>query len=319
MKENDISLDRTIHPEGVAAQKNVHRFEHEAMGTVYEIYIADQDKQYAAQAAHEGFILLDQLEGDLSKYVEGSDITRINVAAADTPVRVGQDAFDCLLACQEFFNHTNGIFDVTIGSLMQLWLNPDKSLRNPSKSEIEKVLNETGMDHLFFDVDDFSISKSLDSVNIDLGGYGKGYAVDEMATQLEEWDIENMLIHGGYSSVVSRGRMPGRAGWPVSITDPFTNKVLEKIDLENNAMCSSGLMKGSHIIDPRSGEPLKRKRATWVFTPDAAEGDALSTAFMVMDFEEIEQYIEDFPEVSVLIVSEEDGKKQVLRLGRQWD
>ena len=320
MDTKDNSLGRTISPEATSASsKNIHTFSHEAMATTYQIFIADQDKQYAAQAALEAFNLLDQLDNDLSRYMDSSDVSRINLSPADTPVKVGEDAFNCLLGCLSLYDETTGAFDITVGALMDLWLNPDKSLRHPSQADIDKAFSITGMNLLELDDDDYTVTKTKADLSIDLGGYGKGYAVEEMAALLEEWDIQDVLIHGGFSSVIARGRMPGHSGWVVSVTDPFVNKVIEKIELEDYAISSSGLMKGSHIIDPRTGKPLQRKRATWTISPEAAICDGLSTAFMVMEFDEIEAFVDAHPELSALIITQENNKNQVLRIGRWWD
>ena len=139
--------------------------------------------------------------------------------------------------------------------------------------------------------------------------------MDRIAELLEEWDVEHFLVHGGLSSVTTRGRMPGNIGWPVSVTNPYSDKVLGKFELYDRAMCGSGLQKGHHIIDPRNGQPLQRKRAAWAFTPDATTGDGLSTAFMVMDIEEIEEYCRERPEISALIVDHENGTLREWRFG----
>jgi len=152
-------------------------------------------------------------------------------------------------------------------------------------------------------------------LQIDLGGYGKGYAVDRMAELLQEWDIENFLIHGGMSSVLARGKMSGENGWPVSISDPYkTNNTINKYILNNRAMSGSGLQKGSHIIDPRTALPLQVKCSVWTFASDAATCDALSTAFMVMSIEEINQYCSEHTDIFSVILNDENYGKDQQRL-----
>ncbi len=305
---NDISINNIIQQSGFSAQNTTNRFSHKAMATIYEIFICDEDASYAQQASWEAFQLLDQLEKDLSRFLENSDIARINNAAAHVSARIGLDAFNCLQECARLYTETGGAFDVTVGSLIECWLNKDKSLRQPSNDEVSIAKRLTGMNLLQFNDSDYTVELLDSPVHFDLGGYGKGYAVDRMAELLQEWDINNFLIHGGMSSVLARGELKGEKGWPVSISDPFnTHKTIDKYILKNRAMSGSGLQKGSHIIDPRTALPLQVKRAVWTFAPDAATCDALSTAFMIMSLSEIEQYCEQHPDIFSAILNDDNN------------
>ena len=57
-------------------------------------------------------------------------------------------------------------------------------------------------------------------MRLDLGGIGKGFAVDQMAALLEEWGLERSLVHGGWSSVLALEPPPDRDGWPLSMSAP---------------------------------------------------------------------------------------------------
>ncbi|MBN2411727.1 FAD:protein FMN transferase [candidate division KSB1 bacterium] len=304
---NDISINNILQQSGFSAQHKTNRYSHKAMATIYEIFICDEDASYAQQASWEAFQLLDNLEMDLSRFLENSDIARINNSAAHVPVRIGLDALNCLQECSRFYSETDGAFDITVGSLTECWLNKDKTLRRPSQKEVVSAKSLTGMDLLLIHDSDYTVELTDSPVRIDLGGYGKGYAVDRMAELLQEWDINSFLIHGGMSSVLARGELTGEKGWPVSISDPFhSHKMISKYILKNRAMSGSGLQKGSHIIDPRTAAPLRKKRAVWTFASDAAECDALSTAFMIMSLMEIEQYCGQHPDIYSVILNEND-------------
>ena len=89
---------------------------------------------------------------------------------------VGPSTIECLVIARHLFDLTDGAFDVSIG---------------------------TGLPSLELDADDFLVRATTDGVQIDLGGIGKGYAVDLMAELLEEWGIVRALVHGGFSSVLA--------------------------------------------------------------------------------------------------------------------
>ena len=94
----------------------IHRFYHEAMATTFEVTILSEDSRYAQQAARAAFDELDRLEAELSRFIENSDISRINNLAANQPLRIGLATFECLQLSVEIYNDTNGAFDITFGS-----------------------------------------------------------------------------------------------------------------------------------------------------------------------------------------------------------
>ncbi len=256
----------------------VRRFSHEAMATVFEVYAAHPDQQYASQAAQAAFDLADRLEHDLSRFIANSDVARINNLAAGESTRVGRATLECLLIARHLFDLPGGAFDVSIG---------------------------TGMPQLDLDPDDFVVRAARDGVRVDLGGIGKGYAVDLMAELLEEWGIAAALVHGGFSSVLALESPAAGEGWPLTLSDPADrSQVLARLSVRQTALAASGLRKGDHIVDPRTGEPVRNRIAAWVAVPrpqqagaDASAGatprvtavaDALTTAFMILGLEEIE-------------------------------
>lgn len=286
----------TIH-QGTHWFESAHRFSHTAMATTFEIFILHEDSLYAEQAAYAAFDDLDRLEGELSRFREHSDVNRINTHTTKKPLRIGLETYECLALCQQISEETGGAFDITVGSLMTCWLNPDKTRRNPSPEEIEQARTYTGMHLLELDEESHSVRLKCAPVSVDLGAFGKGYAVDKMADILREWDIDVALLHGGWSSVLALDALPEAMGWPVTISDPRSGEVLRAIELQNRSLSGSGLRKGRHIIDPRAGAPVSDARTAWAEAPSAALADALSTAFMVMTVDEIERYCAKNPDV----------------------
>jgi FAD:protein FMN transferase len=275
--------------------RDVRRFSHEAMATVFEVHSAHPDEQYAAQAAHAAFDLVDRLERELSRFLPNSDIARVNHLAAGGSTRVNASTLECLVIARHMFDLTAGAFDVSIG---------------------------TGLPSLELDPDDFVVRATENGVKLDLGGIGKGYAVDRMAELLEEWGVGLALVHGGFSSVLALESPAGCEGWPLTLSDPGApSRVLARLSVRQTALGASGLRKGDHIVDPRTGEPARGRVAAWVAVPRpvaarppapvgdegscvsaAAVTDALTTAFMLLRPEEIEMLCERSPGLEVWIL-----------------
>lgn len=297
---------------------NMWRFSHEAMATTFEVIIVHEDGRYAQQAAKAAIDELDRLEAELSRFIENSDISRINNLAANQPLTIGLAAFECLQHSARVCADTDGAFDITIGPLLSCWLNEDKTPRMPSEDQLNIARQRTSMHLLELDETEHTVQLLTSPVQIDLGGIGKGYAVDRMAELLREWSINTALISGGYSSVLALDAPDNTKGWAVSLNNPDNRKqTLSRLNLQGRALGASGIQKGQHIIDPRTGRPVQGKLAAWVYADDAATADALSTAFMVMSPAEIEQYCKKHPEVQALVILSEEKQEKILHFG-QW-
>jgi thiamine biosynthesis lipoprotein len=296
------------------------RFCHEAMATTFEVVVVYDDDRYARQAAAAAFDEVDRLEGELSRFIENSDITRINNLPANQPLRLGLNAFECLQLSARMYAETNGAFDITVGSLLSLWRNEDGTPRTPSQEELNRARQHTGTGLLQLDEAEHTVQLLASPVQVDLGGVGKGYAVDRVAELLREWSIDIALISGGYSSVLALDGPAGTKGWPLTLSNPDNRKqILARPILRGRALSGSGLQKGQHIIDPRTAQPVKGKLAAWASASDAASADALSTAFMIMSPEEIRQYCLRHPDVSAMIMlkgRDKDAQKdKILHFG----
>lgn len=275
--------------------RDLRRFSHEAMATVYEVYALHPDERYAAQAAQAAFDLVDRLERELSRFIANSDIGRINQLQAGDSTRVSPSTLECLAIARHAFDLTGGAFDISIGS---------------------------GLPSLELDPEDFVVRATKSGVRVDLGGIGKGYAVDLMAGLLEEWALGPALVHGGFSSVLALEPPADQDGWPLTLSDPRASLVLARLSVRHTALGASGLSKGDHIVDPRTGGPVRGRIAAWVAVPrpEAARAvasaeepprvaaatiaDALTTAFMLMSPGEIEALCERSPGLEAWILQE---------------
>ena len=292
---------------------SAHKFSHEAMATTFEILISHPDKSYAGQAARAAFAELDRLELELSRFVENSDIVRINNAPANQPVKVSPETLECLTRCIEISTQTNGAFDITVGPLFDCWLDEDKNLLSPTQDQIDQAKKHVGCNLIKPNPSDFTFTLTDSDVKIDLGGFAKGYSVEKMAQLLKDWDINSAFISASSSSIFALDPPPDKKGWPVTITSLSTDKQLELLHLANQALSGSALTQGPHIIDPRTAKPVSDKLAAWSLTKDPATADALSTAFMVMSPDEIKTYCSNHPDTSAVI---ETKNAKTLRFGK---
>ncbi len=286
------------------------RFSHEAMATTFKILVVHDDEKYARQVACEAFAEVDRLEAELSRFIENSEVSRINNLPANKQMILWLDTFECLKKSIELYNKTKGAFDVTVGPLMKCWHNKDGSSRTPGEQELADACSTVGSNLLKLNEQEITIELLKSHVQIDLGGIGKGYTVDRMAKFLRDYEMPTALISGGGSTVLALDAPAGTDGWPLTLSTPGNrSEILARLNLKNRAISSSGIEeRGRHIIDPRTGRPALNRSSAWSFAQDAATADALSTAFMIMTPEEIEKYCLAYEETAALIMFESADK-----------
>lgn len=256
------------------------------MATRFEILIHHPDGRYARQSAEAAFAELQRLEGLLSRYIETSDIARLNRAQPGAFVPLSLETFDSLQQCKRIHAETFGAFDPAAGKVI---------VRIKAGKEVSGIHLEASLDGLELADAPPGAVKLSEEIELDLGGFGKGYALDRMAELLSDWDIDSALLHGGQSTALALAPPPDKGGWPLNIIHPQSGGVYMRLELHNSAFSASGLEKGTHIIDPRNNRAADRILAAWVRHKNAAEADALSTALMIFGNDEREAYLAEHP------------------------
>ncbi len=278
-------------PEGYEGAEML-RYGHNAMACRFEIAAFGRDRQYMVDAAGEAFRAVDRVEEELSVYRAASEISRINALAATQSVRVSPPLFRLIERAHLLSALTEGAFDITVGPLIRLWGFFEGHGRKPGQGEIGQTLKLTGREHVRLDPEDRSIHFDREGVEINLGGFGKGYAVDCAAEILMECGLREALVHAGTSTVRAIGGGPERDGWRVGVRHPRrTEQRWSELTLSNESLSTSGdyeqFFQGGgrrfgHVLDPRTGWPAEGTVSASVVTASAADSDALSTAAMVM-------------------------------------
>ena len=302
---------------------NVSRFAHEAMTTIFEIFISDPDGEYAGQAARAAFREIDRLEGLFNRFDPGSEISRINRLPGGEEIPVGIETFECLSLAESVRRETGGAFDINARAAIpgSSAGSPD-SLPSPGSAERATAGRENSGFTPVSEPGGFFIRRPEAfgpreeiRLDLDLGGVGKGYAVDRAMDVLVEWGVSGALIHGGTSTALARGSAdpadaPGsdrKTGWPVGAGAGWAGAPPHVI-LTDRALSGSGTeVKGGHILDPRTGRAARGNLAAWASTPSAALSDALSTAFFVMSPDDVEAFSVHHPDTwACLVVSYRD-------------
>ena len=264
-----------------------HKFEHEAMKTSFTIRIPDADAELARKASFNAFELLDELEQKLSRYTPGGDIWQINHMRAGDSLLISDHAYQCLRLGLQAHMDTGGLFDPTLGAQIERY----KQKQSGRAPEV------TGQ--LMIDPERPAVHCVEAGREIDLGGIGKGFALDQVGLRLREWGIDCALVSAGASTQLALGPQP----WTIEMTGAAGR---EPVTIEEQALSASGTeIQGAHILHPNqdAGQPLEHARV-WVICATAALADAWSTAAMLAPPQEIAR----FEAAPIAVFYEEKGR-----------
>ena len=303
-----------------AEDRSAHYLEHfskKAMACEFELFFNMRQYSNSGVAAMEAFQLIDELEDQLSVYRKSSEISQLNREANQEWVRIEEGFFEVLVRGIEISQWTLGAFDMTSQPLSDIWGFTDRQGRVPGDTEILAALENVGYQGVRLNPENHSVRLEPSGLQVNLGGIGKGYALDRAALKLATDGIEDFVLHGGQSSVVARGRetrhdSEQESGWTVGLSHPtIPDRRLAEIYLRDMALATSGTgrqgfyfqgRRYGHIIDPRTGYPSDHCLSSTVISTAAADCDALATAFFVMKPEQVAEFCDEHPEFKVLMV-----------------
>jgi thiamine biosynthesis lipoprotein len=291
-----------------------------AMATRFELVLHGDDPVALRAAGEEALDEIDRLENRLSLYRPGSEIAQLNARAAREPVRVSPELFALLKHAQQLHAETSGAFDITVAPLVRCWGFMGASGRMPSPGEVVAARELVGMHNVQLDAQSRAVRFAREGVMLDLGAIGKGYAVEQAAEILRAAGVTSALIHGGTSTVCAIGHPSDADSWKIAVESPpaplpegRTPNPLPAFQLHDAAMSVSAVWGRSfvadgkvlgHVIDPRTGHPVKRALLAAVALRSPTETDALSTALLVLGAEGRDSISKLRPGMKTLLLTE---------------
>jgi thiamine biosynthesis lipoprotein len=295
------------------------------MATRFEV-ILPFGRRDALDVANAALDVIDELEDQLSAFRPHSELVQLNQRAFQQDVAVEARLFDLLVLAAGITRETRGAFDVAAGALSKAWGFYQRSGRVPSVAERTAAMSQTGMRHVILDARVRAVSYLRQGLEINLGGIGKGYALDRAAEVMRNRGVSVGMLHGGMSSVLALGAPPNEArGWLVSLRHPWAEgRSLGEVYVRDQALGTSAATyqffeyngrKLGHILDPRKGWPAEWLQQVTVIAPTAAEADALSTALYVLGLDAAKDYCRTHPGIAAIILPAGSDLPVIMNLG----
>jgi FAD:protein FMN transferase len=274
------------------------------LGTSLELRIRASNRHQALLAEAALLAEIDRLELIFSRFLSNSELNRF---LASSEMQVSAELLEVLSLAESWRQLTHNTFHPGVDALSALW----RSGSIPLASQLEPILEQ--LDKPLWTISDDLVQRTS-SLPVNFNAFAKGWIVDRaclVAAKLE--GVQDVLVNIGGDL-----RHAGSSEQRVTIANPFSSidnaPALCEVRIQNQAVAGSGNSRRgfqigsdwySHVIDPRTGQPVKHTVAVSVIAPDAATADALATAFCVLEVEDSLKLADNLPDIACLIVTED--------------
>lgn len=272
------------------------------LGCRVTVHLCGTDEKLARSALERAFSECERIEAAYSRFISGNELAELN-AHLEKWTSVSPELFKLIAWGEEVRYKTEGAFDITVKSILEGWgYNAHYSLQETEQGQTGFILlNEAELKvHL--------------TAPIDLGGLGKGYAVDQMMKKLKEFS--DVCIDAG-GDIFARGqdfneKTASRKPWRMIFEHPTDlTKGLGYVDVDGFAVAASSPARRKwrnrhHLVDPRSGQPAMNMLAVYTQAENVQTADSYSTALFVLGYEEAQRLLSELP-VEAMLVSSKGG------------
>ena len=217
----------------------------------------EQGRKLMAEAEQE----VKRLERLFNRFDSRSPLAVVNIKAATESVEVDDELFMALELCEVFRRATGGYFDVMASDDVVVEDGARGGYALDGKGHKVRVLRE--------------------GAKIDLGGFAKGYAAENVKRIFERAGVGQAVINFGNSSIVAMGHHPYGEWWPIGVEHrKVKSAVAREVRLRDGAMSMSGRAESGeyHIVNPMTGDRVMGEELILVEGRSALVAEVLSTA-----------------------------------------
>lgn len=281
-------------PRALRRQDRLVRRTIPVMGTVAEIAVRHPDEAWAQRSMDAAFAELRRVEAAMTRFRADSEVGVLNAAAGRQAVAVGDDTATVLAAALAWARASDGRFDPCLGRVCELW-HPATRTAPPSEAELAGAGRGSRWSALELDRTGSVARAALVAPDaaVDLGGIGKGYAVDLAARALRDQGVFHALVNVG-GDLVAMGVDGEGDPWKVGVRSPDDpSHVVEVLRVSDRAVATSGdylqyFQHGGrryhHLLDPATGEPrVTTMHSLTVEAASCMDADAAATALFGLD------------------------------------
>lgn len=259
-----------------------------------------------------------------------SDIYKLNNSIdAD----ISREVYDIIQKCGDFYDDTNGCFDITVGAVAQLWNETFKTHKLPDFEILRSCLDNVSYDSLKFTDEKVEITRK--NQKIILGSVAKGYLADRIKEYLDTYNVNDALINLG-GNIYLKGKNKSNKLWNIGILDPINeNEMLMTVKVKDKFVVTSGnyiryadidSVRYHHIIDANTGYPVQNELNSVTIIADSGFiADALSTSCFILGYEKSKELLDKYGVYAVFATNDnkvffsEELEKSVLKTNDNYE
>ena len=273
-------------PKYVTVQRSVN-----LMGDKFDITVVADNEEIGYINIEEAVSEIKRIEKLVSSWDEESETSEINKNAGIRPVKVSVELFKLIERANQISEITNGAFDITFAGLDKIWMFDGSMKLRPTKDEIIQSVSKVGYKKIIMNEEDRTVFLQLKGMKIGLGGIAKGYAADMAKELLVGKQVRAGVINAS-GDLTTWGTKATGEKWLIGIANPLSKeKIFSWLPVLESSVATSESYekyitfdgrKYSHILDPRTGNPISGINSVSVFSKTAELSDALATAIFVL-------------------------------------
>ena len=266
---------------------------------------SETEFQQMTQKLHDELLSYHQLFDIYNDYEGIRNLKTVNDMAGKEPVAVDRKIIDLLLDCKAYYDLTDGVVNVAMGSVLQLWhearndsYNDPANAYLPKQNALEEAAEHVDLSCVVIDEEASTVFITDPQVRLDVGAIAKGWSVQRIC----EMAPENLLISVGGNVCATGPKDQKGTPWVIAIQDPDNGSGhLHTVEVANECVVTSGDYQRNfavdgelyhHIIDPETLYPSEYWRSVTIVCADSGLADALSTALFLLPRTEGQQLLE---------------------------
>ncbi|PXX24528.1 thiamine biosynthesis lipoprotein [Arenibacter sp. ARW7G5Y1] len=273
-------------PKYVTVQRSVH-----LMGDKFDITVVADNEEIGYINIEEAVSEIKRIEKMISSWDEESETSLINKNAGIKPVKVSVELYKLIERANQISEITNGAFDITFAGMDNIWKFDGSMKFKPTKDEIIHSVSKVGYKKIILNEVDHTVFLRLKGMKIGFGGIAKGYAADMAKELLVGKQVRAGVINAS-GDLTTWGTKATGEKWLIGIANPLSkDKIFSWLPVLESSVATSESYdkyitfdgrKYSHILDPRTGNPISGINSVSVFSKTAEFSDALATAIFVL-------------------------------------
>jgi len=283
------------------------------MGSRFELTAVSPDQDKAMKAIEAGITEIKRIENLISSWDTNSQTSEVIKNAGVKPVVVDQELFNLIRRSIKISKLTGGAFDISYASMDKIWRFNGKMKELPDSSAVAASVAKINYKNIILNPEKRSVFLKEKGMKIGFGAIGKGYAANKALGIMSKMNLTGALVNAS-GDLISWGKDEGDKDWKIGIVNPKQKeKVFSWLNINETAVVTPGNyekyvtingQKYSHIIDPRTGYPVKGLSSVSIICPNAELADALATSVFVLGKEKGLELINRLKGIECLMITD---------------